>query len=65
MCVVVEMQVCSPDGHAAAPAPALCSGPIAAMVLLHTMKGPSTVSLLPADKTTRMFLPLRNITNSD
>lgn len=53
-CVVVETQAGSPNGQTAAPpapAPALSSGPIAAMVLVHTVRGLSTASHLPADKT--------------
>lgn len=54
LCVVVEMRACAPNGQAAVPpgpAPALSSGPIAAMVPLHTVRGLSTVSHLPVDET--------------
>lgn len=53
LCVVVEMRARTPTGQAAVPpgpAPALSSGPIAAMVPLHTVRGLSTVSRLPANE---------------
>lgn len=53
-CVVVETQARCPSGQAAVPpgsAPAPSSGPVAAMVLLHTLRGLGTVSHLPADRT--------------
>lgn len=52
--VVVETQTSDPDRQTAippGPAPTLSPGPIAAMVLLHTVRGLSTVSRLPAHKT--------------
>lgn len=55
--VVVEAQASGPDRQTAVPpGPALATspGPIAAMVLLHTVEGLSTVSHLPEHKTPGM-----------
>lgn len=53
-CALVEAQASGPDRQTAVPpGPALATspGPIAAMVLLHTVEGLSTVSHLPEHKT--------------